>query len=361
MSKRDIKNIILLLIISIYSLIHMKFISRNLAEYSESVTASFTLLFTFLSIKLLGFQKSGNSKLKQTITNTIILFIAIYIVLLFIYGISKGYTSNIYFKSFESLLFNSIIIISLELFRYVMIRANSDKKYISIIITIIITIFEVLYLKNANLISIISRNILMSYLAYNVGFTPVIIFRLCMDIFKLAIPIMPSISEYTNSFLYVGASLMSYLYASRKINKYIISKDKNKKNKICDISFVAFIIVVICLVSQMFPYCVIGIGSGSMEPELHVGDAVFVHKISDSSKIREGQIIVYEVENIKVIHRVVKVVNDNNITYYKTKGDANNSIDDIKLTIDNIYGVVEFKIPFIAKPTIYLSKFLNGD
>ena len=198
MSKRDIKNIILLLIISIYSLIHMKFISRNLAEYSESVTASFTLLFTFLSIKLLGFQKSGNSKLKQTITNTLILFIAIYIVLLFIYGISKGYTSNIYFKSFESLLFNSIIIISLELFRYVIIRANSDKKYISIIITIIITIFEVLYLKNENLISIISRNILMSYLAYNVGFTPVIIFRLCMDIFKLAIPIMPSISEYTN-------------------------------------------------------------------------------------------------------------------------------------------------------------------
>ena len=361
MSKRNIKNITLLLILLVYSVFHKIYITRNIIEYSESITACFTLLFAFLSMKLLGFQKSGNSKLKQNITNMIIIFIAIYFALLFIFGISKGYTSSVYFKSFESLLFNSIIIITLELFRYIIIRANSDKKYLATITTIIITIFEILYFKNTNLISIVSRNILMSYLAYNIGFTPLIIFRLCMDIFKLAIPIMPNISEYIYSFLYVGVSLISYLYASRKVNKFIISKEKNKKNTLFDISFVAFIIVVICLVSQMFPYCVIGIGSGSMEPELHVGDAVFVHKISDSSMIREGQIIVYEVENIKVIHRVVKVINDNNITYYKTKGDANNSIDDIKLTIDNIYGVVEFKIPFIAKPTIYLSKFLNGD
>ena len=361
MSKRNIKNITLLLLLFIYSFVYKIYICRNITEYSESITVAFILLYTFLSINLLGFQKSGNSKIKQTITKDIFIFVIIYYVLLFILGICKGFVSNIYINSFESLLYTSVILISIELFRYVMIRANIDKKYIAVITTIVITIFETLYFKDYNLLEIASKNILLSCLVYNIGLIPGIIYIAGMNVFKNIIPIHPNISNYLDSFLYIITSLISYLFVSKKVNKYNISNGKNKTNRLFDISFITFIIVIICLVTQLFPYCIIGIGSGSMEPELSLGDAVIVHKLSKNEKINEGQIIVYNADNIQVVHRVVEIKNKNSKTIYKTKGDANDSVDDIEITIDDIYGVVKFKIPLIATPTVLFNKLLNGD
>jgi len=358
MSKRNIKNIILLLILLIYSFVNKIYICKNLTEYTESITACFALLFTCLSIKLLGFQKSGNSKIKQTITKGILIFVIIYFILLSILGIYNGYISNSY--SFEFILFYLITVMSMEIFRYVIIRANNDKKYIAVITTLIITIFELLYFKGSNLFETVSRNILISYLVYNIGFIPGIVFRIFIDIFKLAIPV-PDISNYLSSILYIGITIISYLYASRKINKYNISKNKDTNIKLFDITFISFIIVLICMISHLFPYCIMGNGSGSMEPELKLGDAVVVNQISKNEQISEGKIIVYNVKDIQVIHRVVEIKKVNGKTFYKTKGDANDSIDDIDITMDDIYGVVDFKIPLIATPTIYLSKFLNGD
>ena len=360
MSKRNIKNIILLLIILTYSLIHKIFICKNLIDYSQSITTAFTLLFTTLTIKLLGYQKDGNSKIKQSITKGNLIFIIIYIAIYFGLGLYNGFNSNLYFTSIDSTIFNIITIISIEIFRYVIINSNKDKKPVIVFSTISIIIFELLCC-NSSILEVVTINILISYLVYNIGIIPGLMYRLSLNPVKNIIPITPDISNSLNIILTITLSLVCYIYSSSKIRKFNIENNKNTNSKIVNTSLIAFVILLLCLVSQIFPYCIIGVGSGSMEPELSLGDAVIVHKLSNNEKIQEGQIIVYNVNNIQVIHRVVEIKNVGDETYYKTKGDANNAIDDINITEDDIYGIVKFKIPFIAKPTVYLNKFLNGE
>ena len=358
MNKRNIKNILLILMIIIYLIVYRTQIYINLSNYKESITSSFMILFSFLSINLLGFQKNGNSKLKKTIINGNIIIILLFYILLLIIGLCNSFITNT-IKSYDSIIYVVVTILSIEIFRYVIIKANIDKKYIIYISTIVIILFEYICCDNTSMIKIISENILISYLVYNIGIIPGIIYRVLMNIIVRIIPVTPNISDFVSTSLYVFTTFICYIYSSHKIKKYDI--ERNNKSKVLNISLVSFCIVLICLVSHLFPFCIIGIGTGSMEPELHVGDAVVVQKLSKDDKISEGQIIVFNVENIQVIHRVVEVRNNNNKNYYKTKGDANNADDNAIITKNDIYGVVKFKIPFIAKPTIYLNKFLNGD
>ena len=362
MNKRNIKNIILLLILLVYSFIHKIYICKNMYNYSESITVAFTLLFTSLSIFLLGYQKDGNSKVKQSITNGIVTFIFLYFILFYGLGFYYGFSHNT--LSFDSSFFSLIIIMAIEVFRYVIIKANKDNKLIVLLSTIVITLFELLC-SNGALIEVVSRNLLISYLVYYVGIIPGILYRILVDVFIHIIPVSPDISSSINTTLYVGLTFISYLFTSKKVNKFLVEDKKNISNKMFNYTFASFIVLLVCLVSNLFPLSIIGIGSNSMSPELKIGDAVIVSRLSRKDKndntIKKGQIIVFKANNIDVVHRVVDVKKINNNVYYITKGDANNSNDGSKLTIDEIHGIVKFKIPYIAKPTVYLMKFLNGE
>ena len=78
--------------------------------------------------------------------------------------------------------------------------------------------------------------------------------------------------------------------------------------------------------------------TGSMEPTIKVGDAVFVHK---QSAYNVGDIVTFIDNNGNVVtHRVVSVTDG----LYTTQGDANNVADRQMLTTDNICGRVLFWI-----------------
>ncbi len=70
--------------------------------------------------------------------------------------------------------------------------------------------------------------------------------------------------------------------------------------------------------------------SGSMEPELSVDDLVLVKK---SDSYRKGDIVVYQVGESLVIHRIVSITDEEVIT----KGDANNTEDE-PIKLKNIKG-----------------------
>ena len=80
--------------------------------------------------------------------------------------------------------------------------------------------------------------------------------------------------------------------------------------------------------------------SGSMEPTLKVNDLVFVTE-QDSYDVDD--IVVYQNGSEYIIHRIIKVSDDEVIT----KGDANNIADD-PISIDQIKGKYSFRIPFIG-------------
>ena len=389
MSKRDTKNIALLVILLVYSIVYRLFIYKNMLSYSESITSAVIILLTFLAIKFLGFQKNKKTKMKQYITNVTIVMIILFFVLSYGIGLFVGFLSNSYSRTIEAIISNTfcqlIIIIATEIFRYTVIRANKDKKYVVVFATIIITLFELVTTLQplsltdyaglfrtitATALPIISKNIVISYLVYHIGYVPGLIYRLVMDLYIYIMPIVPDLGDYLNSMLGIGLPFLIYLYASRTINEYNNGVERNygtETFKLIDIPFITFMVVLICLISGFFPYYMIGIGSESMTPKILKGDAVIIHKISNkakkngTAKLEEGQIIAFKMRDKTIVHRLVKIEKKDGVTYYRTKGDANNSNDNINLTINNIYGVVEFKIPYIAKPTIYLTEFLNGE
>ena len=94
----------------------------------------------------------------------------------------------------------------------------------------------------------------------------------------------------------------------------------------------------------------IGIETGSMTPNIKIGDAVVIEKKVNLDKLQEGDIVAYlDDKNKVIVHRIIKVNSDNT---FITKGDFNNTADSNYVKKEQIKGKVKFKIPYIAYPAI---------
>jgi len=98
--------------------------------------------------------------------------------------------------------------------------------------------------------------------------------------------------------------------------------------------------------------------SQSMEPTIHVQDAI-VTKRMDDYKI--GDVCTYLSKNpryfgIMITHRIVGTdINASGEKVYKFKGDNNYSADDLAVSKDQIYGKVVMRIPKIGYVQYFLS------
>lgn len=81
--------------------------------------------------------------------------------------------------------------------------------------------------------------------------------------------------------------------------------------------------------------------SGSMEPEISVGDLLIVSK-QESYEV--GDVVVFQDGKLAVTHRIVSISENEVIT----RGDANN-IDDDPITLDDIKGAVVCVIPCVGR------------
>ena len=93
--------------------------------------------------------------------------------------------------------------------------------------------------------------------------------------------------------------------------------------------------------------------SGSMEPEIKIGDIVIVKEISDD-KLKNGDIISFRQGQSVVTHRIVDI--NKNEKKYITKGDNNNVEDSQDIDFALIEGKVICKIPFLGK----IAQMLQG-
>jgi signal peptidase len=106
---------------------------------------------------------------------------------------------------------------------------------------------------------------------------------------------------------------------------------------------------------ELFGYSIQRIVSGSMEPELKIGDVILSKKVDDVTKLKKGDIITFkggpEFENNRVTHRIYVAPHGSDGDYYlTTKGDAN-SVTDSPITGDCVESI------FIAKATFMQAFF----
>lgn len=98
-------------------------------------------------------------------------------------------------------------------------------------------------------------------------------------------------------------------------------------------------------IPDFFGYKSFIIISGSMEPTIMTGDAIFVKEVPES-EIKVNDIISFKEkdgENITT-HRIIEIKEEDGIKKYKTKGDNNNAEDKNLTTYNQIEGKYLFKI-----------------
>ncbi|MCH5299135.1 MAG: signal peptidase I [Ruminococcus sp.] len=103
----------------------------------------------------------------------------------------------------------------------------------------------------------------------------------------------------------------------------------------------------------VFGYSIQRVSSGSMEPELMVGDAILSKEVGDAGSLREGDIITFQggaqYGNNRVTHRIIRGPRtvDGKVVL-QTKGDANEVADE-EITADDVLSKYIGKIDILTR------------
>ena len=123
------------------------------------------------------------------------------------------------------------------------------------------------------------------------------------------------------------------------------------------VSTVLVVLIVLCAVflmgTRLIGYRVYSVISGSMEPELSVGDLLYVRPV-DPTEIEVGDDISFVLNEDLVVatHRVVRIDAEKQHIY--TKGIANEIEDSEPVHFKNVIGVVDFNIPLLGYVSDYI-------
>lgn len=94
--------------------------------------------------------------------------------------------------------------------------------------------------------------------------------------------------------------------------------------------------------------------SGSMEPNLKIGDIVIV-KETKKEDLKVGDIISFRHGQSVITHRINEISEEK----YVTKGDNNNTTDDELIEYNQIEGKVEKRIPVVGKIALMLHQKIS--
>lgn len=107
-------------------------------------------------------------------------------------------------------------------------------------------------------------------------------------------------------------------------------------------------------------YSLYTIVSPSMTPNINVYDIVIDKKVEDFSELKVGDVITFistsSISNgMTITHRIVDIIETEEGTKYKTKGDNNLTADYSLVTQDKIIGKVKLRIPQLGRVQFFLS------
>ena len=113
-------------------------------------------------------------------------------------------------------------------------------------------------------------------------------------------------------------------------------------------TLILLLVIVVCVpvtVPRIMGYEIYHVVSGSMEPEIPIGNAIYV-KEEAPENIQEGDIIAFASGDSVISHRVVKSQKVEG--KFTTKGDANAEADMNPVSYQSFIGKVAFHLPFLG-------------
>lgn len=102
------------------------------------------------------------------------------------------------------------------------------------------------------------------------------------------------------------------------------------------------------VVPSVFGYKPFIVLSGSMETEIHVGDLILTKEVNPENLKLEDVIAFRDAEGTVTTHRIIDIVEKENVTYFVTKGDNNESQDKNLVEFKDVEGLYIGRIPGVG-------------
>lgn len=378
------KQIVIFLISLLLVTIQIVLAFNNINFYTNTVGFTMFLIYDIYLIIKLNKTHIRNFNRNRYISRMLIITL-IYYIIYFYFGFFLGFLRSPYSHQIFTIaknIFNSLVLIlAIELSRYIYVSKNKDNKLFLVIFTILLIIMEinipqVLSLYNVNdkeglfkyifqhILPLISLSFLFTYIDTISNYKTIMVYRIITILFIYIMPIFPNINWFLDASQ--GILVPAFFFM---LFKYVFTKQENlskRKIRSSKISLTIAIISMASLVAFMlgaFKCEPVTIVSNSMLPTYSRGDVIVYEKMSSDNliKLEKNSIIVYRVENQLVAHRVVNVIQENGIIKFQTKGDNNNGPDTDLVAINQIVGVYRFHLKYIGYPSVWLNDFFNNE
>lgn len=380
--KKNIKVIYLSeLLLLIYIIIFKTVILKYLNAYTNIIS-----ILTFGVLLILVYIFLGIDKRRKMIDynaiQTIFICFIIYYFLTYLFGMFFGFLTNAYSLKIKNVMPNvigALLIYGLkEIYRYIVIKNSKKNKNSIVIVTLLLAVLDIIMEMNAysfnsgtaifefieiTVLPKLALSFLLSYISYKFNYKLAILFLILYDLPKYFLPIFPDMGDYIGSIVKLIFIFVCYYQLSILIEKYErkikVVKSFGKKSVL--ILIIIPTLVFVGLVSGLFKYHLLAIGSNSMLPYFSRGDAVLIEKLEkeELENIKVNDVIAFRYNNQILVHRVVSISEYNGIYKIKTKGDNNDQEDGWTISNKDIYGKVKTVIKYIGIPSVELSEIMN--
>ncbi|HHU76291.1 MAG TPA: signal peptidase I, partial [Firmicutes bacterium] len=193
-----------------------------------------------------------------------------------------------------------------------------------------------------------AENVLISYLAFWGGALPAIIYRGVLLLSRWFFPVLPDLDWITQSLAGTFAPILGLIV----VHQFLMSELYRSKRKTKEagglLGWLVFSVASVLLiwfsigVFSIFPTAIV---SGSMLPEIGIGDVVIIRK-TPADTVGVGDVIQFKRGCIRVAHRVVEIENDDEgRRILWTKGDANRSRDADPVLPEDVIGKIIYRVP----------------
>ena len=376
--KTSVKQIILVELTMIFFLSLNFFISNVFGPY---VFVVFLGIIYAVSRVLFGFRLKDNPNRKRVFTN-IAIVILLYFLVTYLVGLMVGFTRTIYnsfsVTNFFVNILPVVLIIGLsELLRYIFIDKSYNNRWVTILSIIVFVLFTASYnfkLYNFSLyndifqyfgivvLGNISTNIFLTIQCQKTGFANNIIYRLVMEVYVFLVPFTPALGPYVTAVLAILIPVVCSFVVYNTVKKEKLEKPPKSKRKNIIFALLVFIVIVVVMSnSGFFKYQNMTIGSNSMKNYMSKGDIIILEKLEgeELKDLKKDDILVFRYNTKIIAHRIYEVINRNNELFFRTKGDANDQVDNNLVRENDVIGILRYRIRYIGLPSIWIQELFK--
>lgn len=331
------------------------------------------LAYTFLK------KSSIHSYNKNQVLYLVSVFVFVYLVLFYLSGLHFGYAASpagrLTLLSFVSrVLPIAAVIFATEMIRVKLIAQRMKAvTFISYVIGIASEIvcaggipnfsshYQLTDFLGTAVFPALISNLVFTYIARRYGAKPNIAYRLLLTLYAYLIPIVPNMPDMMSAFTLLIFPLIIFIFIDTYFEKKVrrATERPSKWRFVFPTVALTLMVATVMLISCQFRFGILVIASESMTGEIGKGDAVIFESYEHCDEPKEGDVIIYEENNRRVVHRVVKINVENGERQYITKGDANEGNDPGHRTDADIVGIVRLKILYIGYPSVWLRELFN--